>query len=128
VVKVYCKGKYNLMSDIYKRNNAVLTLYSHPLPLDKRTGRQYKQSYQVSPLWGASPIYLVTWLSRRSCDYRSAAFYMTGLPKYLLRGVLHNTLTYALSKASAMRRSMQHTYKKICYAAFCDILTLRMAL
>jgi hypothetical protein len=59
VVKVYCKGKYNLMSVIYKRNKRSTNIIRPPLPLDKRTGRQYKPSYQVLPLCGASPIYLV---------------------------------------------------------------------
>jgi hypothetical protein len=45
VVKVYYKGKPNLISDIYKCKTMQ---YKHCMPPPKdRTGRQYKPSYQT---------------------------------------------------------------------------------
>jgi hypothetical protein len=50
VVKVYYRGKPNLMSDIYKRSTNIVC----PPPKD-RTGRQYKPSYQTFAKFTCSP-------------------------------------------------------------------------
>jgi hypothetical protein len=66
VVKIYYKGKPNLMSDIYKRKQCSTNIVWPPPPKD-RTGRQYKPLYQTLLLRGARrlvKIYLFTW----SCD------------------------------------------------------------
>jgi hypothetical protein len=78
VVKVYCKGKSNLMSDIYKcnkRNKHRTNIVRPPPPLDKSTGRQYKPSYQVLPLEKTSATqHLRNALTRKSATRRSTTF------------------------------------------------------
>jgi hypothetical protein len=44
-------------------------IWPPPPPLNNRTGRQYKPSYQVLLLCGASPIHLVTWTQKFLWDH-----------------------------------------------------------
>jgi hypothetical protein len=90
VVKVYYKGKHNLMSDIYKCNKRSTNIVRpHPPLLSKRTGWQYKPSYTKFPRYVA--LHQFTFHTfKSSCDYHYAALYKTRLAKTSACGVLRN--------------------------------------